>query len=129
VTQISLKLPREDLEFLEWYTKKHATPKATLYRDITIEYFREWKQNYLLNYYMKGDVSIKTFCKLANISMLKAMSLIEESDLEPFFPKLLDEHSEKMTEFNIKHQDPSIFKNKVPIKRETPFIDFKDNHD
>ena len=56
------------------------------------------------------------------------MTLIEESDLEPHFPKIINEYSEKMTEYNIKNQDPSIFKNNIPIKRETPYIDFQSNN-
>ena len=127
MTQISLKLPPEDLEFLEWYTKKTSTPKASLYRDITLETFREWKQNFLLKEYINGDVTIKEFCKLANISMFKAMSLIENTTLEPNIPDIIDEYSTKMTEYNIKTQDASIFKNKISIKRESPNINFKNN--
>ena len=75
--QLSIKLPDEEIAFLDWYTKRHASPKASVYRDVTIEHFRQWKQNILLNDYMKGQISIKEFCALANVTFFRAMVLIE----------------------------------------------------
>jgi len=125
--QLSLKLPRAELDFLKWYAEKHATPKATLYREVTIEHFRKWKQNHLLNEYMKGDISFKEFCKLANVSFFKAMTIIEESDLELIIPAIITEYTTELTKKHIKDQDFSIFKDNKPIKREAPFIEFKDD--
>lgn len=124
MTQISLKLPKKDLEFLEWYSEKNATPKATLYRDITIETFREWKRNYLLNQYLRGDITVKNFCNLANITMSQAMNLIEQSQSEPEIPDSFIDHSVKMIDHNINNLDLSIFKNRIPIKRTSPPVEF-----
>ncbi len=125
--QISVKLPEEELVFLEWYTKKHASPKASVYRDATIEHFRKWKQDVLLNEYIKGDISIKEFCRLATISFFTAMNIIEESGLEPLIPDAIIEYTSKVTEENIKKKDLSIFKNKKPIKRTTQPIHFEND--
>lgn len=124
--QISIKLPDEELNFLEWYTKKHASPKASVYRDATIEHFRKWKQDILLNDYIKGEISIKEFCILANVSFFTAMNLIEESGLEPLIPDVIVEYTTKISENNIKKKDLSIFKTRKPITRTTPPIEFEE---
>lgn len=120
--QLSIKLPDEEIEFLEWYTKKHASPKASTYRDVTIEHFRQWKQDVLLNDYMKGEISIKEFCNLAHVSFFRAMTLIEESGLEPLIPSIITEYTTELTEEHLKNQDLTIFKSKKPIKRKSPTV-------
>ena len=42
--QISIKLPKSEMDFLDWYTKKHGIAKASLYRDVTLDSFRQWKK-------------------------------------------------------------------------------------
>lgn len=81
----------------------------------------------LLNKYIKGEISIKEFCKLANISFFTAMNIIEESGLEPLIPDAIIEYTSKVTENNIKKKDLSIFKSKKPITRTTPPIDFEED--
>ena len=124
--QISIKLPKEEIDFLDWYTKKHATPKATLYREVTLESFRKWKHNLLLNDYMKGEISFKNFCILGNLSFFEGMVLVEESDLEPIIPDIIDEYTNKLTDLNIKNKDLSIFKDRKAMKRTSPEITFND---
>lgn len=121
--QLSIKLPDEEIEFLNWYTKKHASPKASIYRDVTLDYFRQWKENILLNDYMKGEISIKEFCSLANISFFKAMTIIEESELEPVIPNIITEYTTNLAEKHLNNKDLSIFKNKKPIKRTAPPVE------
>jgi hypothetical protein len=115
--QISIKLPKSEMDFLDWYTKKHAIPKASLYRDITLETFRQWKRNQLLTSFMKGEISIKIFCHLADFSFFEAMVFIEESGIEPDIPSIITEYTNNLTDENIKKHDLSIFKNNKPIFR------------
>jgi hypothetical protein len=118
--QISIKLPKSEMDFLDWYTKKHTIAKATLYRDITLDTFRQWKRNQLLNSFMKGEISIKTFCHLSDFSFFEAMVFIEESGIEPDFPSIITDYTNNLTNENIKKRDVSIFKNKKPIVRTAP---------
>ena len=84
-------------------------------------------QDILLNKYINGEISIKEFCKLANISFFTAMNIIEESGLEPLIPDAIIEYTSKVTENNIKKKDLSIFKNKKPIKRTIPPLEFDED--
>ena len=75
--QISIKLPKSEMDFLDWYTKKHAIAKASLYRDVTLDTFRQWKRDQLLTSFLKGEITIKSFCHLADFSIFEAMSLLK----------------------------------------------------
>ncbi|MHA2364589.1 MAG: hypothetical protein ACXAC7_11585 [Candidatus Hodarchaeales archaeon] len=123
MNQLSIKLPQAEMDFLEWYNKKHATPKATLYRDVTLNAFKKWKHETLLTAYMKGEINFKEFCRLGNMSFLEGMIFVEDSEIEPVIPQIIDEYTQKVTDENILKKDLSIFKNKQPIKRETPPVD------
>ena len=119
--QISIKLPKSEMDFLDWYTKKHAIAKASLYRDITLDTFRQWKRDQLLTSFLKGEISIKTFCYLADFSIFEAMVFIENGGLESDIPSIINEYTNKLTDENIKNDDLSIFKNQKPIKRVRKF--------
>ena len=107
--QISIKLSSSEMEFLEWYSKKHAIAKASLYRDVTLDTFRQWKRNQLLTSFLKGEITIKMFCRLADFSIFEAMVFIENSGLEPDIPSIINEYTNTLTEENIKKEDLSIF--------------------
>ena len=115
--QISIKLPKSEMDFLDWYTKKHPIAKASLYRDITLDTFRQWKRDQLLTSFLKGEINIKTFCHLADFSIFEAMVFIENSGLEPDIPSIINDYTNNLTDENIKKDDLSIFKNQKPIKR------------
>ena len=117
MNQIGIKLPKDDLKFLEWYSSQFATPKATLYRDKTLQAFREWKVKFLVNQHLEGKMGFKQFCNLANISLIEGMQLIQDADQTPLTPEILDDYTLQQTEQNIQNKNLSIFKNKKSIQR------------
>lgn len=117
MNQLGIKLPKEDLEFLEWYSNQFATPKATLYRDKTLQAFREWKIHFLLNQYFEGKLGFKRFCNLASITLIEGMQLVQEANGSPVTPEILDNYTNERTKENISQKDPSILKNKESIRR------------
>ena len=124
--QLGIKLPKAEMDFLEWFSKEYATPKATIYRDKTLEAFKKWKRGFLLDLYIKGSISFKKFCALGNISFLEGMNIIEKSNTEPIIPASVDEYTSKVTENNIQEKDLSIFKKHKPIIRSSPNISFEE---
>ncbi len=126
--QIAFKLPDEEIEFLDWYSKKTGTPKGSFYRQLTLNEFKKEKLKLLLNEYSSGSIGFKKMCNLGNISFSEGMLLLEKEQIEPPIPSIIDEYTEKVTTDNIEGQDYSIFKNgKKPI-RKSKKIEFSDEN-
>ncbi len=100
--QLGIKIPENDMEFLDWYSKKYATPKSVVYREITMGAFTRWKRMFLLNLHLDGEIGFKEFCTLADVTMLQAMAMIEEAEREPVVPESLDEYT---TDLLVKNLD------------------------
>ncbi|OLS21363.1 MAG: hypothetical protein HeimC3_36080 [Candidatus Heimdallarchaeota archaeon LC_3] len=115
--QLGIKLPKEELDFLEWYSNRFAIPKATLYRDKTLQAFREWKTSFLLDEFFASRIGFKKFCNLATISFIEGMQFIQEDHREPLTPEILDDYTLELTEKNIAERNTSIFKNKESLIR------------
>lgn len=122
MNQLGIKLPEAEMKFLEWYAKEFSTPKAALYRDKTLNTFRKWKIEFLLDLFVQGNIGFKKFCNLGNISLIEGMNILEESNLEPKLPELLDDYTTEITNKNITEKDHSIFKNGKPIYRSSPEV-------
>src|SRR3990172_6867165 len=94
----------------------------SIYRDSTLEYFRNWKHQYLLREYQKGNIGIKHLCKLGNLTLHQAAQLLEKNDIEPPISEFMEEYTERVAkELTVE----TLFKDgKVP-KRESReiFID------
>ena len=121
--QIAFKLPKEQLLFLEWYSKKSGTPVGSLYRQITLDSFNQWKIDHLISEYKKGSLSFKRFCDLGNINLSEGMLILEEEQIEPPIPPIVDEYTELVSNLNIEKKDKSIYKNGIRIKRKSKQIE------
>lgn len=93
--QLSFKIPDSDLEFLKWWSNKTAEPMSSIYRNITLELFREWKITALLKEYSSGSIGFKQFCRLGNLSFQQATLLFEKHDIEPPISGLMDDYTAK----------------------------------
>lgn len=122
--QIGIKLPIEDIKFLEWYSKRTANSKAGIYREATLQAFQKWKINILLKEYEDGKIGFKEMCNLGNLTLLEGMKIIEIEQIEPPITDLMDEYTEKLTLENIKQPSTLLTKSKKPLKRTSPEINF-----
>ncbi len=98
MAQISFKIPEEEHSFLKWYAKKTANSISTLYREATIDRFKEWKLDILFNLYSQGTVGFKQLCNMANISFQEGLLLLEKKDLEPPIPSIVDDYTEAVAD-------------------------------
>ncbi len=88
--QISFKLPEEEMEFLRWMAKQSAQPVSSIYRNVTLEAFREWKIQALLKEYQKGTIGLKELCRIGNFSFRECSLLLEKNNIEPPITALMD---------------------------------------
>ncbi len=117
--QLGVKLPEEDMNFLEWYSQKYATPKSVVYRETTLDAFKSWKHHILLRLYIEGSLGFKQFCSLGNISLLKGMQLIETGSVDPVIPVQLDYYTDELLSKNLKDTS-SLLKSGTKFTRSTP---------
>ena len=104
--QISFKIPSSEMDFLKWWSKKQAQPLSSIYRNATIEHFRQWKTNILINEYSRGSIGFKKFCNLAGISFQEATLLMQESDIEPPISNIIDEYTSSIADkINLKDHE------------------------
>lgn len=108
---ISFKIPKKDKEFLDWYSEKFATPVGSLYRSITLDKFKTWKLEKLLEMYKLGEIGFKEMCDRGDISLNKGMLILEKEKIDPPISELIDDYTVEKTLENIKNRDTSIFKN------------------
>jgi hypothetical protein len=116
---ISFKIPKEDKKFLEWFAKKKAEPIGSIYRLATLDEFHKWKLNELTSLYSKGELAFKEMCDLGGITLTKGMLLLQENDIDPPIPDVIDEYTISLTLKNIKDRKTDIYKNGKGILRET----------
>lgn len=119
---ISFKIPKEDKKFLDWYAKRKAEPIGSIYRLATLEEFHKWKLQELLSLYSKGELSFKEMCNIGEITLTKGMLLLQENDIEPPIPDIVDEYTIGLTLKNIKEKKGDLYKNGKGIKRESEEI-------
>ncbi len=93
--QINLKIPDNEKEFLEWYSEKSAEPISSIYRNATLESFRQWKISILISEYQKGSIRFKQLCDLGNISFEEGTLLLQKMDIEPPISAIIDEYTSK----------------------------------
>ena len=120
MSAISFKIPKEDKDFLEWYSKKSATPIGTLYRSATQAEFHRWKLQLLVSLYSEGDIGFIKMCDIGNISLMKGMVLLEENGIEPPISDLVDDYTIAQTMKNIKDEsskNKEIFRNESDLAR------------
>ncbi|OLS19224.1 MAG: hypothetical protein HeimC3_46550 [Candidatus Heimdallarchaeota archaeon LC_3] len=120
MAQISFKIPDEEMKFLYWWSKKSGNPISSIYRNITLDLFKEWKIEVLLKEYQKGIIGFKQFCNLSGMSFNEASLLMQTEDIEPPISALIDEYTSKIREKLIK---TDIIKSGKEFKRKTPEID------
>lgn len=123
---ISFKIPKEDKKFLDWYSKKRAEPIGSIYRLATLDEFHKWKLNELLLLYSKGEIGFKEMCNIGEITLTKGMLLLQENDINPPIPDIVDEYTISVTLENIRSKDKSIYKNGKGITRESEEVDLED---
>jgi len=126
---ISFKIPKPDKKFLEWFAQQNAEPIGSIYRTATLEGFHKWKIDILLSVYSKGNIGFKNMCDLADITLTKGMLLLEENNIEPPIPDIIDEYTIDLTLQNIKTKNRNIHKQKFEIKRESDEITFSNTQD
>ncbi len=117
---ISFKIPEDDKQFLEWYSKRSATPVGTLYRSVTQKEFQKWKLQLLVSLYSDADIGFIEMCNLGNISLMKGMIILEEASAEPPISDIIDDYTIELTQRNILDESgerSSIFKNGEGIRR------------
>lgn len=122
---ISFKIPKEDKKFLEWFSEKVATPIGSLYRTATLDEFKIWKFKMLTKLYSDGQISFMQMCKIGEITLSKGMLLIQEYDIEPPIPDILDDYTIELTKKNIESKDLSLYKNKKDLKRKSKEVIIK----
>jgi len=93
MTQINFKIPEKEKDFLEWYSEKNAEPISSIYRNATLESFRQWKISILLGEYQKGSIRFKQLCALGNISFEEGTLLLQKMDIEPPISAIIDEYT------------------------------------
>ncbi len=98
MAQISFKVPDEELVFLKWYSESTSNSISTIYREITLDTFRNWKLDILCEKYSAGTIGFKQLCKLANISYTRGLLVIEERALEPPISEMTDNYTEMVTD-------------------------------
>jgi hypothetical protein len=91
--QISFKLSEDDMEFLKWYASENSSSVSSLYRDITLETYHQWRLSVLLDIYQKGSIGFKKMCRLAKISLTEGMIEIQKRQIEPPITDSMDEHT------------------------------------
>lgn len=113
--QISFKISDSEKDFLEWVSQRTAQPVSTIYRNATLESFQEWKINFLLKEYQTGNIGIKQFIRLANISFNQANLLFQKFNIEPPISEIIDDYTTNLRETINQN---SMFKNsKVPKRK------------
>ena len=91
--QINFKIPEKEKDFLEWYSEKNAEPISSIYRNATLESFRQWKISILISEYQKGSIRFKQLCNLASFSFEEATLLLQKMDIEPPISAIIDEYT------------------------------------
>jgi len=122
--QITFKMPDEEIEFLKYVSKQNGSAFSSIYRDKTITYYKQWKIEYLLTEYERGSIGFKTFCRLGNLSPLEGMIAIENSNIDPKVPEIIDEYTSKKRG-ELKPVD--LFKKGEVPKRKSPEIFFSED--
>lgn len=97
MAQISFKIPDKELDFLKWYSKMTSHSVSTIYRDVTLDNFKEWKLGVLSSLYGKGTIGFKHLCTLGNITLQEGMLLIEMKKIDPPISEKVDLHTEEVT--------------------------------
>ena len=85
MTQINFKIPEKEKAFLDWYSEKNAEPISSIYRNATLESFRQWKISILSRENEDGDVKVselKTKALDINIEANKFEELMENLSRE-----------------------------------------------
>lgn len=108
MTEINFQIAEKEKAFLKWYSEKNAEPISSIYRNATLESFRQWKISILLGEYQKGSIRFKQLCDLANITFQEGTLLLEKLDIEPPISVLIDEYTTETR----KQIDLSKFKKK-----------------
>ncbi len=93
--EISFKIPNEEEEFLRWYTKLVGSQMGTVFREATLDAFRNWKREVLLNLYAEGKIGMLELCKRGNLTLSEAFMLIEEAGVEPPITEEMDRHTSR----------------------------------
>lgn len=91
--QISFKIPVEEFEFLKWYAKKNQEPMSTIYKSITLNHFKNWKKNILLEEFEKGNLSIKQICKIGNFTFHEILKSMEENKIDQPISDLVEDYT------------------------------------
>lgn len=115
--QLAFKLSDNEIKFLDWYSKKTGTPMGSLYRQITLDIFNQWKIDHLLHEYELGAISFKQLCDIGSITFSEGMLLVEENNIEAPISSITDAYTELLTKSNIEKKDKSIYKDGKGITR------------
>ncbi len=124
--QISFRIPEEEMVFLKWLSEKTAQPVSSIFRNAILEYFQEWKNNYLLREYQKGNIGFKQMCNLGGISFHRGLILLEENNVEPPITEIIDNWTSQVRE---KMTAKDIFKEGTRVKRESPEVILEEDSD
>ena len=116
MSQISFKIPDSEIIFLRWFADKSSQPVSSIYRNATLDSFREWKISLLLSEYQKGSLGFKSMCKLGNLTFNQGVLLLEQNNIEPPISKLIDEYSSAVRDKLVKE---GIFKKKTIGERKS----------
>ncbi len=119
MSQISLRLPEEDVKFLTWISKRRAIPMTTLYREVTHEAFRQWKLETILKEYSSGVIGLKKAWQLSGMTFPEFLYVLEKSEIEPPHTELMELKSEEHIQ---KLDAEDFFREDVGRKRKTPEV-------
>ncbi len=100
--QISFKISEKDLKFLRWYAEKHSTPLSSLYREITLDFYHNWRINTLIELYKNGEIGFKDLCNNGNLTFTEGMLLLQERKIEPPISIGMDKHTSNIRDDLIK---------------------------
>jgi predicted HTH domain antitoxin len=116
---ITFKLGEEELEFLNWYSKRTSTPVGSLYRSITIDQFRQWKLKQLIEAYKTGEIGFKRMCDLGGITLTQGMLILQQQNIDPPVPEALDDYTLAVALDLVKTNAINIWKSDIKAKRES----------
>jgi predicted HTH domain antitoxin len=98
MSQINFKIPEKEKDFLNWWSELQSVPVSSIYRNATLEAFRQWKISVLITEYQKGSIGFKQFCKLASLSFEEATLIFQKEDIEPPISSIIDEYTSSVRE-------------------------------
>ena len=96
MSQVNLRIPKDDYLVLEIIAKKKNIPITSLFREIINSSFNEWKIKNVFDLYANGEIGFKKTMKLSGLSPFQFLDYIEKKGIEPPHSDEMEKRSEKI---------------------------------